>query len=808
MHVRALAARSCASSPPPIETTLPGDPRPRLSDSFSPILVRHTFSADPVVQERTRPRDMSAGADATPPPVGDRASPDKRPSGFTAVNRSPSNSSAHGNEAGSNGRPDGQDAEADMTSGKRKQPEAVSNTQKRARLSPSAPPAGTYERSNGQANGAAPQRPADDSSWPDHNRNGSTTSDAQLAEVLTSNMSGHAAAPGVSSPEAYQGHNVQGEAAYTQAVDGKYSLPPGTTAQQLQRGSGLRKRSAAPSDPREHRIDDTRRNFSNRTKTGCLTCRERKKKCDERKPHCANCERGGFICKGYSTNGSYKGNVGSQLPLQPSQHGYPPQYGYQPHVPAAYYDQNAPPPPGQPPHPQDPHARSQGYPNPQWTGAALPHYPQDPLQRQEYQPIAAHPQAVMSQPPMGALPEMQRQHPSKMPPPPEPVHPPHNRSNSTHSAYGAYGSHPLPNGQPFQYSSQRVTAQLALDHASTTREPATEKGKMLAAFPYNQRDPELKQDRYECAQRVYRFNKNAGEPGTFWAFLRRLRRVSSPLSSPTLGHTEVRHPDSADWNDRSPWGIITTGPAPSNHRAAGQRQPRQPQVLVTSFREAARPPWQRRRGGSPLLLRIRLQHHHQGRRGNRAKLPHHGRVERGDWRTHHHRPRRQDPHHRRPPRQPPTPRPEADAKSAEDQDWKGRLHRCGRHHPAGSNHCRRSDDWRGHDRSSCEYFLNPTADTAVRFLVPDFCVRASRMSRGPTPSSTTWTSGSRRTPGPTSTNNTSTSSCSRRTRGEVDDLLSLPSHILPWKALYFYNVGDDTARKYFGLPGGGRSHDF
>lgn len=29
-----------------------------------------------------------------------------------------------------------------------------------------------------------------------------------------------------------------------------------------------------------------KRNFSNRTKTGCLTCRKRKKKCDEQKPEC------------------------------------------------------------------------------------------------------------------------------------------------------------------------------------------------------------------------------------------------------------------------------------------------------------------------------------------------------------------------------------------------------------------------------------------------------------------------------------------------------------------------------------------
>ena len=35
------------------------------------------------------------------------------------------------------------------------------------------------------------------------------------------------------------------------------------------------------SDPKKRK-----RNFSNRTKTGCLTCRKRKKKCDENKPEC------------------------------------------------------------------------------------------------------------------------------------------------------------------------------------------------------------------------------------------------------------------------------------------------------------------------------------------------------------------------------------------------------------------------------------------------------------------------------------------------------------------------------------------
>ncbi|KAG2416047.1 hypothetical protein HFD88_007239 [Aspergillus terreus] len=34
-----------------------------------------------------------------------------------------------------------------------------------------------------------------------------------------------------------------------------------------------------------------------RVRTGCLTCRRRRRKCDEGKPRCANCEIKGFVCK-------------------------------------------------------------------------------------------------------------------------------------------------------------------------------------------------------------------------------------------------------------------------------------------------------------------------------------------------------------------------------------------------------------------------------------------------------------------------------------------------------------------------------
>ncbi|KAB2100096.1 hypothetical protein AG0111_0g11708 [Alternaria gaisen] len=39
--------------------------------------------------------------------------------------------------------------------------------------------------------------------------------------------------------------------------------------------------------------------FMKRVKTGCATCRRRKKKCDEAKPECDNCTRIGITCQGY-----------------------------------------------------------------------------------------------------------------------------------------------------------------------------------------------------------------------------------------------------------------------------------------------------------------------------------------------------------------------------------------------------------------------------------------------------------------------------------------------------------------------------
>ncbi|CAE7230713.1 unnamed protein product [Rhizoctonia solani] len=40
---------------------------------------------------------------------------------------------------------------------------------------------------------------------------------------------------------------------------------------------------------------------TNRSTTGCYTCKRRKKKCDERQPTCQRCEKAGKVCEGYAT---------------------------------------------------------------------------------------------------------------------------------------------------------------------------------------------------------------------------------------------------------------------------------------------------------------------------------------------------------------------------------------------------------------------------------------------------------------------------------------------------------------------------
>ncbi|RDW83977.1 putative Zn(II)2Cys6 transcription factor [Aspergillus mulundensis] len=134
-------------------------------------------------------------------------------------------------------------------------------------------------------------------------------SDAQLAEALQREAQG---------PDAV--HHKTWDGVNHPIVEGSIpsEQPPTSSFPQD------RSQNAVQVAPKRKRV------FSNRTKTGCMTCRRRKKKCDEQHPAFLiaiagnNCLRGGFICEGYSSRSTWQKPSSSKtpVPLQ-SKEGYP-----------------------------------------------------------------------------------------------------------------------------------------------------------------------------------------------------------------------------------------------------------------------------------------------------------------------------------------------------------------------------------------------------------------------------------------------------------------------------------------------------
>lgn len=300
-----------------------------------------------------------------------------------------------------------------------------------------------------------------------------------------------------------------------------------------------------------------KRQFSNRTKTGCHTCRSRKKKCDETKPICENCKRGNFECAGYGPKPNNVNMVGGMkairhVNLQPSHqshHHYEVKqvpYGHAPDAPPSRHFQQPWPPAGSeppPPHrfsgppPGRDHRSNSGHeswhrggpPPPPWPGAdphGLPHYPPTRPPQHEYQPPPP--------PPLPAPPYVPEHH--RGPPPPAPP------------SAGEQWSHPgsLPhyrhsNGPGTVVSTRATSVSTGSDHRPPPRTMHyvhrgewTEREKMVTGRPYRHfTDGLLLQDREACRRATKDYNDSAHLPGSHAVAKERenlFRRIIHPIA--------------------------------------------------------------------------------------------------------------------------------------------------------------------------------------------------------------------------------------------------------------------------------------
>lgn len=126
--------------------------------------------------------------------------------------------------------------------------------------------------------------------------------DSSSNSVHSSRRRRHQVVPKIEEPDEDKYNNAQLHALQdAKSPVGVVSLPP------------PRKRGR----PRKHPIVDAsefKRTSHARSKTGCGTCRRRKKKCDETKPACMNCEKNNVVCDGYEPKQPWRS--GKQKALQ------------------------------------------------------------------------------------------------------------------------------------------------------------------------------------------------------------------------------------------------------------------------------------------------------------------------------------------------------------------------------------------------------------------------------------------------------------------------------------------------------------
>ncbi|KAF2745614.1 trimeric LpxA-like protein [Sporormia fimetaria CBS 119925] len=244
-----------------------------------------------------------------------------------------------------------------------------------------------------------------------------------------------------------------------------------------------------------------KRQFANRTKTGCGTCRRRKKKCDEGKPECNNCTRGTFICEGYANKVPWPKNgtcrtrpppLQAKVPyseaarLEPAPLQAPQLY----HRHGTSYQQT--PESGRPIMTEEPAS---------WNTWSEP----PPSQSQGYAP----PPPPAPQPPPSARPEHYVQQPAPLAPAPQRQHRIYHHTPQTMSQVHNNASPAAPElpssssavpGPPTHYASPPHTIREKCD-----------KDKMLSGEPFSPYNHTLLTERELCANVVHRFNMTSNE---------------------------------------------------------------------------------------------------------------------------------------------------------------------------------------------------------------------------------------------------------------------------------------------------------
>lgn len=272
---------------------------------------------------------------------------------------------------------------------------------------------------------------------------------------------------------------------------------------------------SAQSDPKKRK-----RNFSNRTKTGCMTCRRRKKKCDESRPECNNCLRGGFVCSGYQQRGQWPKTEqkAAPIPLQSkTEYENSPYSSSSPYAPHLSQPRREPLPGyrGQNLRVDPQHGRHIGMDDEQPSASTIPSAsvasPENnrlsaiSYNQQIPTPVTASSSAYPDRQPknaydrVGPLHDLSRQDPRA-----------DSDTGTPQSASSTLPQilHPQMHANSPHSTNPQVTAQLALSNLTPTNRPRTQKEQMLAGQHYFPFDKELVLERERCNGACWRFNSS------------------------------------------------------------------------------------------------------------------------------------------------------------------------------------------------------------------------------------------------------------------------------------------------------------